>query len=328
MNLTIRFFGKVLSLILIIIFFIFIFFINSLYDKVGEASINANNIIKLEYRTLYDHTDKLYNLNAEKKRFKIYSENRDVLKKEIDQLFTLIMTLVLSGIFVFFISLYILKRKVLKPIKYLTDTITKFKNGDKDIKKIIYCNDEMGLFTEQFFQMKDKIEEDFHAMKELARTDHLTKIYNRRAFFESSERFFKLSRRKALSLSVILIDIDHFKKVNDTFGHQIGDEVLKFLVTQVKKELRDSDIFARYGGEEFIILLPDTDLEGGVKTANKIRHLIQEFPYQEKVEVAFTISCGVAQLNHDILFKDLIKRADDALYRAKEYGRNRVEVDN
>lgn len=323
--LTIRFFGKVLSLILVAIFFTFIFFINQLYNKVEEANVNANNIVKFE-KQLIQHSSE--DFKSQKKQFETYAKNRDIIKKDIDRLFSFIMVLVLSGIIVFFISLFILKRKVLTPIEYLSDTITRFKNGEENIEKVIFCNDEMGLYTEQFFEMKSKIQKDFDMMQELSRTDSLTKIYNRRAFFDSSEKFFRLARRKALPLSLILIDIDNFKQVNDTYGHMIGDEILKFLVEQVQKVLRDSDIFARYGGEEFIILLPDTDIEGGAKTAEKIRSIIEDTPYQDQAEVSITISCGVAQLHHDKLLKDLIKRADEALYRAKEYGRNRVEIDH
>ena len=175
--------------------------------------------------------------------------------------------------------------------------------------------------------MKAQRDQDFEDLRKLATTDPLTKAKNRRAFFDLSEKFFKLAKRKDLPLSVMILDIDFFKKVNDTYGHLVGDEILKFLVKQVDMILRDSDILARYGGEEFIILLPDTDINGALKTAQKIRKTIEMTPYKGEVEVPFKVSLGVAQLGKQKILKDLIKNADDALYRAKEYGRNRVESD-
>jgi diguanylate cyclase (GGDEF)-like protein len=205
------------------------------------------------------------------------------------------------------------------------DVIDKIKHGRTDFKKIIFCKDEIGTFTEHLFDIKEQRDKDFENLRQLSITDPLTNTKNRRAFFEISEKFFKLARRKELDLCIILIDIDHFKKVNDTYGHIIGDEILKFLVKQLDKELRDSDILARYGGEEFIVLLPDTDLDGGVKTAEKIRKAIEEETYKGDVEVAITISLGVAQLQNEKIINDLIRKSDEALYKAKNNGRNRVE---
>jgi len=255
-----------------------------------------------------------------------HSKNLNILAQKIDSLFSLIFILVISGISVFFISLFVLRKKVLIPIEYLSSIIEKFNHGDKNFKKIIHCDDEIGLFTKQFFEMKDQLDVDFDKLRKLSITDPLTGIKNRRAFFEVSENFFKLANRKDLPLSLLILDIDLFKKVNDTYGHIIGDEILKFLVKQTNQTLRDSDIFARYGGEEFIILLPDTDLNGAIQVAEKIRKAIESTPYQGDVEVSITVSLGVAQLQNEKILNKLIQRADEALYRAKEYGRNRVEA--
>ncbi len=319
-------------------------------EKLHTSHKNSDELVNLEieaFNAVKNNNQKLaislvYSPRYEKAKEKImlpldeflkslvsaHESKKHKLDSDINTLFSLIFILVVSGISVFFISLFILRKKVLVPIEYLSDTITRFKNGEEDFEKTIYCNDEIGLFTEQFFDMKEQRDRDYEAIHKLALTDSLTEVKNRRAFFDSSEKFFKLARRKELALSVILIDIDFFKKVNDTYGHIIGDEILKFLVKQTQKVLRDSDILARYGGEEFIVLLPDTDLEGAIKAAQKIRSTIEETPYQGDVEVSITISCGVAQLHHEKLLKDLIQKSDEALYRAKEFGRNRVEAGN
>jgi len=256
--------------------------------------------------------------------YKNYKIDEDKTNKKINNLFRIIFILVISGISIFFIALFLLRKKILIPVEYLMDLINKLRNNDNNYKKIIYCNDEIGMLTEQLFNMKEQIDYNFEKLKELSTTDPLTGIKNRRSFFESSEKFFKLARRKGLALSIIMLDIDFFKKVNDTYGHIVGDEILKFISKIIEKELRDSDIFARYGGEEFIILLPDTDIEGAFKTANKLRKIVEDTPYEGDVEVSITISLGVAQLENEKIFNDLIKKADKALYKAKDSGRNIV----
>jgi len=251
--------------------------------------------------------------------FKTYQEKT---QDKINNLFKIIFILVISGISIFFIALFSLRKKVLIPIEYLMGVINKIKHDKNDFEKIIYCNDEIGVFTEQLFEMKEQRDKDFEKLKQLSITDSLTGIKNRRSFFESSDKFFKLARRKELALSIIMLDIDFFKKVNDNYGHLVGDEILKFLVKTVNKELRDSDIFARYGGEEFIILLPYTDIDGAYKTANKLREIVEKTPYAGDENIFTTISLGIAQLSNEKTLNELIKKADEALYKAKDSGRN------
>jgi diguanylate cyclase (GGDEF)-like protein len=255
---------------------------------------------------------------------KTYNTKRSIIDVKIDSLFQVITVLGVAELGVFIISLILFRKKVLIPLSYLTNTIEKIKHGEKNIEKIIYSDDEIGLFTEQIFDMKAQIDKDMMKLKELSSIDSLTGIKNRRSFFEASENHFKLAKRKDLALCVIMLDIDFFKKVNDTYGHVVGDEILKFLVINVKKSLRKSDIFARYGGEEFIILLPDTTLEGGIKTAEKIRKRIESTTYKKDVEVNITISLGIAELKHEKTLTELIQKADEALYKAKKGGRNMV----
>lgn len=259
-----------------------------------------------------------------KSLFDSYNAQKVIVNNEINTLFRIIFILVVTGISIFFISLFLLRKKVLIPIEYLMNVIDSINKGKKNYKKIIFCNDEIGILTEQFFKMKEQRDIDFENLRLLSTIDPLTGIKNRRSFFEISERFFKLARRKDVALSIIMLDIDHFKKVNDTYGHIVGDEILKFLVKIVNNEIRDSDVFARYGGEEFIILLPDTELEGAVKTAQKIRKVFESTSYKGDVEVSITVSFGVAQMKNEKIFNNLIIRADKALYQAKEGGRNMV----
>lgn len=165
-------------------------------------------------------------------------------------------------------------------------------------------------------------------LRELATTDGLTKIFNRRHFIELSNREFDRAKRYGNTLAMLMLDVDHFKSVNDTYGHDIGDEALILLAETVKSMLRNVDIFGRIGGEEFAALLPDTDLNGARITAEKLRQAIENACIPtSKGPIRFSISVGVALVTESLKnINDLLKAADEALYRAKENGRNRVEV--
>ena len=165
-------------------------------------------------------------------------------------------------------------------------------------------------------------------LKELATTDGLTRIFNRRHFIELANREFDRAKRYDTALVMLMIDVDHFKLVNDTYGHDIGDEALILLADTVKRLLRKVDIFGRIGGEEFAVLLPDTDLNGAIITAERLKQAIQESCVEtNKGPVRISISIGVTLVtdSHDTM-GDVVRATDAALYRAKEKGRNRVEV--
>lgn len=154
-------------------------------------------------------------------------------------------------------------------------------------------------------------------------TDSLTGILNRRRFGELAEREYLRAIRYIHPLSIIMVDIDHFKAVNDTYGHQCGDEVLKEIVARIDPSIRQQDIFGRWGGEEFLLLLPETDVESAVRVAEKIRKTVSKAPFQKTISI--TVSLGVTCLKpEDQHFEKLIGRVDDALYCAKAQGRNQV----
>lgn len=163
-------------------------------------------------------------------------------------------------------------------------------------------------------------------LMELATLDGLTGIFNRRHFMELAQREFSRSRRYGLRLSLLMIDADHFKKINDTHGHSAGDMVLRALARKAGAILRDVDVFARFGGEEFAALLPETDLEEARVVAERLcMHLAERPVVADEVELRLTVSVGVAEMEEHIASLDeLIKAADEALYLAKERGRNQV----
>jgi diguanylate cyclase (GGDEF)-like protein len=125
-------------------------------------------------------------------------------------------------------------------------------------------------------------------------------------------------------LSLIMFDLDHFKQVNDTYGHAIGDYVLQTLTKIARVNLREIDILIRWGGEEFIIIAPDTDLKSATVLAERIRKAVEEFTFDQVGKI--TVSFGVTQFKKDDTEDTIIKKADDAMYEAKRNGRNRVEV--
>ena len=157
--------------------------------------------------------------------------------------------------------------------------------------------------------------------------DGLTQAHNKRYLLETLEREIPRGRRHGRPLSVVMFDIDFFKKINDTYGHLAGDYVLKELSTLVKKRLRPDDVFARYGGEEFAALLPETPLDGGGAIAEDLRRRVQEKQFVfEGESIPVTISMGVAELKPDMDSTGFLKAADEKLYEAKRGGRNRVCV--
>ncbi len=159
-------------------------------------------------------------------------------------------------------------------------------------------------------------------LEKQATTDALTGIFNRMKFDKSLTSEIQRAQRYSSPLSLILFDIDHFKQVNDTYGHLAGDTILKNLTQLIVSNLRETDIFARWGGEEFVIQTPETALDGAIKLAEKLRSKIDNHDFSEPEKI--TMSFGVTTLKKGDNTISLINRADEALYRAKEGGRNQV----
>jgi diguanylate cyclase (GGDEF)-like protein len=171
------------------------------------------------------------------------------------------------------------------------------------------------------------IERAYHEeIYRLTTIDGLTQIYNKRYFLETLEREIARSNRYRRDMSLVMFDLDHFKKVNDTYGHLAGDSVLKILASTIKAKIRREDLFARYGGEEFAIVLPEIDGYNAHQFAEKIRRIVEATDFRfENTKIDVTISMGVATLDPETSDSAaLIKRADERLYEAKSAGRNCV----
>jgi diguanylate cyclase (GGDEF)-like protein len=167
----------------------------------------------------------------------------------------------------------------------------------------------------------------------LATLDHMTGLYNRRFFSDSSKNIFLISKRNKSNLSVAMIDIDNFKNINDTYGHSVGDKVIIALSKEMKNLTRNSDIVCRWGGEEFIILFPETSIKGATHIATTIKDKIQNLTIntQENKSITISVSIGVSEVNfkHNLLnLESTISNADNALYEAKTTGKNKVCIYN
>lgn len=170
-----------------------------------------------------------------------------------------------------------------------------------------------------------QLEQELMQVSELVREDQLTGALNRRGLDETMERELKRADRSRCPLSVALLDIDNFKRLNDTLGHQVGDQALVHLAKVIKETLRPADTVGRYGGEEFVIVLPDTPLEAAVEVLQRLqRDLTRKFFLHNNERILVTFSAGVALRGKDEDQEDLLGRADKAMYQAKQAGKNRV----
>lgn len=188
------------------------------------------------------------------------------------------------------------------------------------IGNILNYNRHVKIFMQDkhIMQMNTKL-------KDMSETDQLTEIYNRRVILEKIEEYTALAMRYGNSFALAIFDIDHFKRVNDTFGHNVGDIVLRQLADNVKSRLRSTDIFGRWGGEEFIILIPNDSGDGAFSLMECLRQHTETFAFPTAGKITFSAGIGVYEEGDTDV--DLIKKADDALYFAKESGRNQTKLD-
>ncbi|MBW1646090.1 MAG: GGDEF domain-containing protein [Deltaproteobacteria bacterium] len=204
-----------------------------------------------------------------------------------------------------------------------------------ELKKLI--NEEIGKIRESNVSLQHKLTEAQQTVKSLqsqlsqitnlATIDELTGLYNRRALFSRLVEEHSRVERYEEIFSLLIIDIDDFKMINDTYGHQAGDAILRNLAKFLKGNLRTSDFIARFGGEEFIAILPATNLEKARKVGEKIRFMLAKKIFEDKktqVKIKLTVSIGLSLCTRGDTVDDLIKRADDALYLAKNSGKNRI----
>ncbi|MEJ5338742.1 MAG: GGDEF domain-containing protein [Aquificaceae bacterium] len=215
-----------------------------------------------------------------------------------------------------------IEKKDFSVVHLLENSEEKLRDEVYELKHSIH---NMALSLKSAFE---ELQEKKSELEQLAYYDPLTGLPNRRFFFDHASLILESSKRYGNPLSLLVMDIDHFKKINDTYGHEAGDLVLKSFADIVRKSIRQSDLPARLGGEEFVLLMTNTNLQQGKVVAERIRVSFQNslIVYEER-EIRATLSGGLASFAPGIeSIDDLIRMADEALYRAKELGRNRIEV--
>lgn len=196
-----------------------------------------------------------------------------------------------------------------------------------DVTELEEKNNQLSEMLEMLQLSNERIELQNQELEVLSKQDSLTDCLNRRAFFELSEDYIASAAVEGSGLACIMVDIDLFKSINDTYGHAVGDQVIQLFAQNLKSEVRNDDAVCRYGGEEFCILLPNCNIEGAARIAEGIRANIASHTPQiaQGIEIHLTASFGVSDmLSRSDGIEDLLGRADRALYEAKEGGRNRV----
>lgn len=214
--------------------------------------------------------------------------------------------------------------------QYIDITASPIKDADGKIIAMVetYRNFMQRQTDDELINLVKKLNEAQVRLKQMAITDDLTGLRNRRYIMERLEEEFQRAKRSGRPLSLVMLDIDHFKDINDTHGHLFGDTVLKIIASRIRDCLRRNDIVGRVGGEEFLVISPDSGVEEAVLVAERIRRVVHSKAIGDgDIEVSVTLSAGVATAGREDRSADRVfSRADTALYKAKQEGRNRVKV--
>ncbi len=209
-----------------------------------------------------------------------------------------------------------------EPVKDLLNQIV---HELKDIRK---QNETFREKIEVQIRKINQLEDELERVKAEAKQDSLTKLLNKKSFEKILQEYINIYKKYKKIFSLILLDLDNFKQINDTYGHVIGDEVLKHVANVLKQYLRDKDIIARVGGEEFAILLPDVDITIAFKIADRLRNILENrIIVIDRKPIKITASFGIIEINEKInSYKDILQLVDIALYKAKKSGKNRVII--
>jgi diguanylate cyclase (GGDEF)-like protein len=247
-----------------------------------------------------------------------YSQIRDLRNQT-----ALVVSLLLIGIGSI---AYVLGASIARPLDRLIKGAGRVADGDLAVTISTGSKGELGYLTRVFNDMVERLRAGREELERISITDSLTGIYNRKYLNEKLADHVTYARDGDSTFTILMIDVDHFKAYNDTYGHVAGDKVLSRLGPLLKAQLRSSGFVARYGGEEFFALLPDADADDAVKVAERIRTAVADEPFGESGDkVRLTLSIGVATFeNRGETSESIIAAADKALYRAKKNGRNRV----
>ncbi|PHR70409.1 MAG: hypothetical protein COA66_12580 [Arcobacter sp.] len=287
------------------------------YTEIAKDKYNFLGSLKVKSSCISCHEEQEYKLNDVIGGLRVsipiqsYLENVDEIKNKSNILYgiTILIAFIIGFITFYFLKIINKRQEIIQKLN---------QNLESKVKER----------TKKLELTSKKLKASNAKLIKISTIDYLTKISNRRYFFELGDKLFKLSKRHNTYFCIIAIDIDFFKKVNDHYGHNIGDEVLKFISFTIQNTIRDTDVFARIGGEEFAIILKDTNINGAKELAEKIRFNIDLHPYiTSTLKIHCTISLGIVSMNkEDKSLSTLLDKADVALYQAKEAGRNTYRI--
>ncbi|MEM9694103.1 MAG: diguanylate cyclase [Myxococcota bacterium] len=292
--------------------------------------------------TLYVPLRLKHPLGVIEARFSVQRLNSSLERQKVGAAALVAATMLLVGAGLFFLH----QRLVSKRLSRLAKAASAVGEGDLSVRAEDGGNDEIAalgqtfntmaaairLHTEDLEQLiasrTRELEEANERLEQLATTDQLTGVWNRRYFDEAARRSIALARRSSRPLSVVLVDTDRFKSINDTYGHGVGDQVLQRVATLLRDNARQADLVARVGGEEFAILMPDAELDLAAQAAERMRGALEREVGSRVTSLegrTVTASFGVASLEYERdNLDELLSRADRAMYRSKEAGRNQV----
>lgn len=203
-------------------------------------------------------------------------------------------------------------------LNYLKEEREIVKREVEELKKLLLLKEREIKFLRAYIRELEKAIEYY---KNSSIIDELTNIYNRRYIIESLKKEKAFADRTGEKFSLALIDIDNFKEVNDKYGHEVGDKVLEMVAYEIQNSVREADIVGRWGGDEFIVILRNTDIEKAKKVAERIKEQVKNIKVNS---INLSVSIGLTEYNGRESLKDLIRKADKALYRAKEKGKDRI----
>lgn len=288
-----------------------------------EESIRSENLILDPSKWFSISTQTIDDLQATCAQALLISSdtlNNSATQAIRDSLFFLFFNITISIIIAFFIITIVYS--VYFPLKKITNFINEATQNDFNCSLDFHSRNEFGIIAKSINKLISDVNKLFTEKDFIAYHDSLTGIYNRHKFIEVFNKELKRSDRHNHNIAFAIMDIDKFKHINDKFGHNIGDLVLKTLADVIKENIRETDCFARWGGDEFVLLLPETEQKGAIALAEKIRKAVEK----KKLNFAnnVTISIGVSTYKKGEALESIYSRADKALYASKEQGRNRV----
>lgn len=240
-----------------------------------------------------------------------------------------VIIILLAGLIASIATAYLMSQFILKPLYKIKEGALRLSSGDMSSRINCYRNDELGELADVFNYMADMLEEDQKVLHQQAVRDELTGLFNRREFQRRLDEEMSRTLRYQHPLSMMMMDIDHFKNINDTYGHPAGDRVLREIAHRLTNIVRPMDVVMRYGGEEFTVLLPETGIDDARAMAERIRIFMEthEITLDTRHSVTPTMSIGVAEFYTEAMSaSEFLSKADAALYTAKHNGRNQVCV--